>query len=160
MPIVLTKKKASAKPAFETTTPHDLANLMDEVGAAQAAVDAKAAQIKQLQLECKAHAEKAKQLADLVSQYAADKGISPDHEFLEHSAGFVLQVGRSGNVRSVADLELAMKRLGKKVFFEKATIGLGVLDNYLTPEEKVGVIKTERTVRSIKLTRRPGADAG
>ena len=154
MAIVLTKKKALAKPAFDTSTPLDIAALMEEVGAQQDAMEAKAKQVKQLQLELKAHAEKAKQLADLVTQHAASQEIAPDHEFVENSEGFMLQVGRAGTVRSVADMELAMKRLGKKVFFEKATIGLGVLDAYLTPEEKQGVVKVERTVRSIKLVRR------
>jgi hypothetical protein len=30
------------------------------------------------------------------------------------------------------------------LFFEKCTIGLGVLDAYLTPAEKQGILKVER----------------
>jgi hypothetical protein len=47
-----------------------------------------------------------------------------------------------------------MKRMGKKLFFEKYTIGLGILGAYLTPAEKQGILKVERSERSITVLRR------
>jgi hypothetical protein len=63
-------------------------------------------------------------------------------------------VGKAGTLRTVVDAERAMKRMGKKLFFEKCTIGLGVLDAYLTPAEKEGTLNVERCERSIRVLRR------
>ena len=54
----------------------------------------------------------------------------------------------------MADVELAMKKMGRKLFFQKCAIGLGVIDQYLTPEEKHQVLKVERCSRGIKVLRR------
>jgi histidinol phosphatase-like PHP family hydrolase len=158
MALVLTKKKVVAtKPVFETSTPRDIVELLDEVGAMQEKALFAAAQIKLLQAELKPYAEKAKQLADMVSKHAIAAEINDDNEFLENSEGFVLKVGKAGTLRTVANVELAMKRMGKKAFFEKVTLGLGIIDQYLTPEEKKDVVKTERIVRSITVLRRDPA---
>jgi hypothetical protein len=45
---------------------------------------------------------------------------------------------RAENQRTVADAERAMKKMGKKLVFEKCTIGLDVIDAYLTPAENEG----------------------
>ena len=157
MAIVLTKKKAvlAVKPVFETSTPSDIVELIEAVGALQDEAEATAKQIKALQAKLKPYSERAKALAELVSLHAEQNlGLDPDAEFIEHTEDFVLQVGKRGSERRVVDVKLAMKRMGQKVFFEKVSLGLGVIDQYLTPEEKAGVVETARVVRSIKVLRR------
>jgi hypothetical protein len=61
-------------------------------------------------------------------------------------------------MRTVVDVELAMKKRAKKLFFQKCTIGLGVIDQYLAPEEKQDVLKVERSLRAVKVLRRGTGD--
>jgi hypothetical protein len=58
-------------------------------------------------------------------------------------------MGKAGTLRTVIDAERAMMKMGKKRFFEKCTIGLGVLDAFLTPAEREGILKIERCERCV-----------
>jgi hypothetical protein len=80
----------------------------------------------------------------VVTKYAEEQGIDPDDVFTEVTDNFLIQVGKAGTLRTVPDTELVSKVLGKKLFFEKCTIGLGVLDSYLTTEQKQLVLTVER----------------
>jgi hypothetical protein len=44
-----------------------------------------------------------------------------------------------------------MKAICKKLFFEKCTIGLGIIDQYLTPETKAPLLVVERTLRGVNV---------
>lgn len=144
----------AADPSFDTDTPIDVVELMERLGDGQAVFEAKLAQIKTLEVETKAYKADLAKLAELVSKHADNQERGADTEFVEHSAGFMLQVGKQGSTRRVINLELAMKRLGKATFFQKASIGLGVLDQYLSPAEREDVVVTERGTRTIKLVKR------
>lgn len=157
MTIVITQKKvveATTMISFKSLTPPDVVELIDQVGALQTDAEATAKKIKALQAHLKPYADKVKHLTELVSQYAKERGIDPDKEFTAVTDNFVLQVGKAGALRTVVDVELAMKMMGWKLFFQKCTIGLGVIDQYLTPEDKQGVLKVERCLRGIKVFRR------
>jgi hypothetical protein len=157
MTITITKKKAVAPETnaiTEKSIPPEIVQLIEEVGLLQDDAEATTKRIKELQAHVKPYAEKVKQLAALVSKYAAESGFDPDVEFAETTDDFILQVGKAGTLRTVVDAERAMKRMGKKLFFEKCTIGLGILDAYLAPAEKEGILKVERCERSIRVLRR------
>ena len=157
MTITMTKKKVAATETHaisKMSIPPDIVELIEEVGQLQDDAEATTKRIKALQAHVKPYAEKVKQLAALVSKYAAESGFDPDLEFTETTDDFILQVGKAGTLRTVIDAERAMKRMGKKLFFEKCTIGLGVLDAYLTPAEKQGILKVERCERGIRVLRR------
>ena len=156
MAITLTKKKTvvTAKPAFETSTPQEIVELIEDIGGLQDEAVEISSQIKALQARLKPYADKTKALQEMITNFALAKEIGPDAEFSEYAEDYTLQVGKQGSERKVVDVELAMKRMGKKVFFEKVTLGLGICDQYLTPEEKVGVVDTKRTLRSIKVVRK------
>jgi hypothetical protein len=157
MTITMTKKKVVgtvAQPTSKMSIPPDIVELIQEVGLLQDDAETTIKRIKALQAHVKPYAEKVKQLAALMSKYAAESGFSPDLEFTETTDDFILQVGKAGTLRTVIDAERAMKRMCKKLFFEKCTIGLGVLDAFLTPAEKEGILKIERCERSIRVLRR------
>jgi hypothetical protein len=157
MMIVITQKKvveATTMISLKPLTPPDVMELIDQVGALQTDAEATAKKIKALQTHLKPYADKVKCLTELVSKYAMDNGIDPDKEFTTATNDFVLRVGKAGTQRTVADVELAMKKIGRKLFFQKCVIGLGVIDQYLTPEQKQRVLKVERCSRGIKVLRR------
>ena len=156
MSTTFNKTQPSRKAVIEVTNEPGLllANLIDEVATMQDIVRGKIKLLKQLQTELKPFNEKARQLAEMITALAEEQGLHPDQELTLDSALARVEVGRRGSERRVADLELAMKRMGKKTFLEKATIGLGICDQYLTPEQKVGVIETTRVTRSLKIAPR------
>ena len=156
MAIVLHKPKptvmstASASAAMAVL----IASLADEVGQQQDFAESITKKIRALQSQLKPYHDKVRQLTELVTAYAKVQGVDPDQEFNESTENFLLEVGKASTVRTVLSVELAMMKLGNKVFFEKASIGLGVLDRHLTPEEKVGIIAIERGVRGVKINRK------
>jgi hypothetical protein len=163
MPIVITMKKAAIGAPQNTLKnslpppnplPPEIAQLVDEVGALQDEATATAKRIKGLQAQLKPYADKMKVLAELATKYAVEEAIDPDQVFTEVTDNFLMQVGKAGTLRTVANIELVLKVLGKKLFFEKCTIGLGVLDNYLTPEQKQQVLKVERCTRGVTVMQR------
>ncbi len=135
-------------------TPPEHLDLIEQVGILQDEAMDRTKRIKILQLDLQPYTEKVKQLAKLVSKHAQQSGIDPDKLFNLSTDDFVLQVGKAGTVRTVVDVEQAMKKMGKKIFFQKCTIGLGVIDQYLTPEEREDVLKVERCLRGVKVLRR------
>jgi hypothetical protein len=157
MYIVITTKKPAAGAAhsvLKKPLPLQISGLIEEVGALQEEAKATAERIKVLQAQLKPYAEKVKQLVELVSKYADGRGINPDKVFTATTTNFLMQVGKAGTLRTVTDNELASHMLGRQLFFEKCTIGLGIIDSYLTPEQKLQVLKVERCVRGITLMRR------
>jgi hypothetical protein len=134
--------------------PLEIAALVEEVGALQDAATAMAKQIKVLQAQLKPYAEKMKALTELVTEYAEEQGMDPDKVFTEVTDNFLIQVGKAGALRTVANIEVVLKVLGKKLFFEKCAIGLGFIDHYLTPEQKQQVLKVERGARVVTVVRR------
>lgn len=141
-------------PTFQTALPAEIVDLIEAVGAMQNEAEATAKRIKTLQASLKPYTERLKRLADLMTDYAAERGINPDKEFTEHANGVLVLVGKATSSRTVVDVQRVMKIMGKKLFFEKCSISLGVVDQYLTPEEKMKVIRTDRCARSIKIVTR------
>lgn len=140
---------------YQTAIPFEIIQMIDEVGALQDEAEAMAKRIKILQARLRPYSEKLKQLADAVSKYATELGLGPDQEFTQTTDDFVLIAGKASTVRTVIDTQRAMKIIGRKLFFEKCTIGLGIIDQYLTPEKKQKVVRIERCTRGIKVFRRP-----
>ncbi|WP_428394416.1 hypothetical protein [Lichenicoccus sp.] len=160
MTIIFTKKPTTptTKLASKTSMPADVIALIDEIGDLQDDAETAMKQIRALQVKLKPYGAKMKCLAERMTSYATSQGLGPDDELTEATENFVLEVGKAGTLRRVVDIRLAMKRMGRKMFFQKVTIGLGVIDQYLTPEQQVGVIETERVLRSAKLLRRTSAE--
>ena len=160
MALLIPKKKIVVAPAtaeIDTDLPIDIAELVVEIGQNLGNAEALEKQVKSLTASLKAHKDKVKLLVEKVTKHAIDAEIPDDGEKSEDVGEFVLAIGKAGVTRSVKSTELAMKLLGKKVFLEKCTIGLGVIDQYLTPEEKQDLIITTRGERSVKITRKMAA---
>ena len=136
------------------TMPPDIVELINQVGATRNKAEATAKRIKALQAQLKPYADKMKLLTELVTKYAQENGLDPDKEFSTATDNFVLHVGKAGTQRMVVDNGLMMKKMGKALFLQKCTIGLGLIDQYLTPEEKQGVLNVERCSRGIKILHR------
>ena len=155
--IVTTKKKAAETatiPFCNPSAPPAIVALIDRVGALRDDAEANAERIKALQADLKPYADMVKHLSELVSEYAVENEIDPDKEFSVTTGDFVVRVGKAGTLRTVVDVEQAMKKMGRKLFFRRCTIGLGVIDEYLTPDDKQRVLKVERCLRGIKVLHR------
>jgi len=86
----------------------------------------------------------------------ADEGCKPEDEGLNlFGTNIELQFGQKANSTEITDLALAKKLLGNETFLKIASIGIGDLKAYLTPEELAQCTKTERTGnRSMKVVKR------
>jgi hypothetical protein len=141
------------------TLPPEVHALVEEIGAAQDLADVTAKRIKVLQAELKIHTTKMRKLAELIAQHALSCGISDDEELSAVSKNFMVKAGKAVVVRHVSDPGLIMEMMGQALFLEKCTIGLGIVDQYLSPEQRQQVLTIERGPRSVAILPRwpPGA---
>jgi hypothetical protein len=109
-------------------------------------------QIAKLQLKLKPMADAKKLLEAKI-----DKMPIPDDcdGHVEKGVMYEAAIGKRGSSRSIKDMEEVKTALGESLFMSLATVKLGDIDAYLTPEEKAVVLEVTRTAHSVKVSRRP-----
>jgi hypothetical protein len=162
MPITITKPKT----VVQTTETPDLlsehAAKIDEMGKlqldlekAEAALEAKAKKELEKVTDLAAKLKKLKAELDPLLQAEADE--YPDQTHTLKGTKFQADLGKKGTERQVADINLIhdiLEEQEKGLFFKLASVKLGDLDQYLTPQEKEATIDTNRTKRTIKIVKR------
>jgi hypothetical protein len=147
--LTLKKKPDLVVETAEQPMLSELAGLIDKVGllTVQAAPHyAKIATIAEL---LKPLDEAKKLLQDAVNALGED-----DDLIKELGTAYRVEAGARGSQRKITDMASVKKLMGSVLFMKVATVTLGKIDDYLTPEERATVIKTERTGRSMKVIRR------
>lgn len=134
----------------------DLGILIDKVGEQSLQATKDMLQIKKLMDGLKAYKadlKKLNEMVDVIAQYGDDV------EFTEQGVEYQVEAGAREFTRSIVDLQGIRKKLTDKVFFEVAKVTLTDIDRYIakSEQEKLNLVKTERTTRKItvsKLTRK------
>jgi hypothetical protein len=154
MTIVLKKPTPVQQVEEVSTTPDDVAALIDELGEMLPETQKTLAKMKELEKSLAPYKEKLKSLIALVT---AAEGRDPDETFEQAGEKFVAAVGKQVNVRTVTDAQLAVKLLNKAekgIGWKLISVPLGKLDQYLTPEERTQVLKVDRGERSVTITKK------
>ena len=148
MAITLTKVKPVVElPAILSDGDYDLKAQIDLVGSHQNDVAKIKKQIKELTAKLKPYAEAESKLQAMVDELE----LGDDEEDTVSGERFRVEIGPRGNKRSIPDMAKVKAALGDLLFMKLATVTLKNLDDYLNPEQRGEVIKTDRTSRSIKL---------
>jgi hypothetical protein len=153
----LTLKESPTEPYEKVggcPAPHEIAALIDEIGAMLPEAEAKQKMIKALQKQLQPYADKMKALTALVS---ALEGHGPNETFEVPGVLFTAAVGKRYVIRTVTNPRLAIKLLNKaekEIAWKVITVPLGKLDTYLTPGQKTQVIKVDRGERPIVIVKK------
>lgn len=132
----------------------DIAALIDEIGALLPAAEKAQKQIRMLQASLKPVQEKLCALTRLVT---ADEHHAPDQTLSVAGADFQANIGKRARVRSVRDVKRAIRLLNavkKGLAYESASVPLGKLDSYLTPEQAAEVLEVSWGDRSVTVTKK------
>ena len=147
MTLVLMKKKVAAEAPAEVS---EIAQLVDRIGEMMP-------EVAQITMRAKAETAKLKPYQDAMKELQAlvdAKDEGDDAVFTEKGVSFEVVAGPRGNQRSISDLDGIKKMLGTELFMKLAKVTLGDIDSYLNPEQKLKVLKTDRTGRGMKIGKR------
>lgn len=98
----------------------------------------------------KALTEAEAKVKELMEQWDEAGGVSPDEEIiLKGTRGHVTYSARK-NVRSIPNMGALLLVMGEESFLANASVALGKIDKYLTPEEQAEVLVTEQTGPRVK----------
>jgi flagellar hook-length control protein FliK len=150
MGLITIPKKIKSEPLPDTLL-SEFAAEIDNVGKLLEEAEPIQAEIRKLQAKLKPLAEAQKSLQARLD--ALPLGDDQEGQF-EYGIEFLAEVGKKGTSRSVKDLKLVKKHLGDDLFMKLASVTLKSLDQYLTPPQLSEVLTSERTSRSVKITRR------
>lgn len=150
MGLITIPKKAKSDMIPDTLLSQFAAEI-DSVGKLLEEAEPIQAEIKKLQAKLKPLAEAQKSLQARLD--ALPIGDDAEGQF-EYGIAFLAEVGKKGTSRSVKDLTVVKKHLGDDLFMKLASVTLKSLDQYLTPPQLAEVLTSERTSRSVKITRR------
>ena len=135
MAILLKKAQGDDQPQvqnLEGCRPHNIAALVDEIGALLPAAECAQKKIKILQASLNPVREKTKTLATLVT---ADPHHAPNEIFTVEGQQFRATVGKRTKLRAVKDVKRAIELLNatkEDLAYAVVTVPLGKLDSYLT----------------------------
>lgn len=129
-----------------------LAKLQSDIAKLETAIAAKnAVELKKLTALKADQAELLNTLTEELNTEYEDK--DDDTKFVVKGAksGRAVEVGKKGTSRTITDMKTVHDVMDTGVFWKTVKMNLKDLDDYLTPEEREEVIKTERTKRPVKL---------
>ena len=125
----------------------------DELGRARTLVDEigdlkkKVAKLKENPIHGQL-AEKTSELKDIL-----ENGLGGDEARNEQGERFKAKLGAKSNVRVIKDLAKIREMLGDELFMELASVGIGDLDKYLTPDQLEETVESSRSgSRSLTIT--------
>ena len=134
--------------------PRDIAALIDEIGALLPAAEKAQKQIRILQASLKPMQERFKELTRLVT---AGQHRAPDQTFSVEGKEFQANIGKRSRVRVVRDVKRAIELLNAvktNLAYEVASVPLGKLDSYLTPEQAAEVLEVSWGDRSVTVMKK------
>lgn len=161
MAITITKPKAKTT-AVQEVVLSPLASKIDELGSQEArlaVLETKIAETVKKELEgvVKVKARIKELKAEIEPLATTEFEDEPDKVQTVKGARYQAEFGKMGTEREVTDLKSIHDMLEaheEGLFFKLASIALGHVDSYLTPEEKKEVLTTTRTKRGIKISKK------
>lgn len=159
MSLTITHKQAR-KEAIDHNAPSAFAAEIDELGKMTLEADklalkiaaAAGADIKKHEALMKVVKAKEKALKDKISE--AYDSENADETFIAKGIKFILEIGKKGSSRSITNMKLLAGLVGEETWWAKCSFNLKDADAYLTPDEALTCIKTDRVERKIAVKKK------
>ena len=153
--ITLKKKKPAAVQTAPQTQKTQLDTLVDAAAQHLDEYEKAKKRIADEKLKMKPFEDAMAAVQEHVNDTLADNDVDPDQPHTFGTESFLVEAGKAGTRREIADMAKLRELLGDETFLSVAKVNMGDVDAYLTPPQKEQVVKSSRGERKVTLKRKP-----